>query len=206
MVDLVRRRVLAHLQPIHLLLLVVPTPADAMRTAVHLRVDRARVPQPGLRRSVARAPVADRHEAVGIGSAERRKHQASTEHVHTELFLQLVKDLPASPSCRAVQLSSSRAPGLAPPGPRHRPPECRMRVETNAMVVDPRTWGVVPRRVVTADADGARSPSFESLFSHSPPGRGAFWCRQKGLCPRLARASTLWRLATTRASQDATRG
>ena len=150
MVDLVRRRVLAHLQPIHLLLLVVPTPADAMRTAVHLRVDRARVPQPGLRRSVARAPVADRHEAVGIGSAERRKHQASTEHVHTELFLQLVKDLPASPSCRAVQLSSSRAPrSLAPPAAH----DARMK-HRSSMVADLGDAPAVCRR----SPDGAAEP------------------------------------------------
>ena len=113
MINLVCRRVLAHLQPVHLLLLVVPTPADAMRTAVHLRVDRARVPQPGRRRGVARAPVADRHEAVGIGSAERRKHQASTEHAHTELFVPTV-EATCLVCCCLPEVLSCPCPSLPP--------------------------------------------------------------------------------------------
>ena len=80
MVYRIRRRKLAHLQPVHLLLLVVTAAAHAMRTAVHIRVDRTGVLQPELRRRVAGAPVPDRHEAVGISGGEGRKRKASAQH------------------------------------------------------------------------------------------------------------------------------
>ena len=80
MVDLICCRELAHLQPVHLLLLVVTTAADTMRTAVHRRVDRTGVLQLALRRRVAGAPVPDRHKPVGIGGGQRRKSKPSAQH------------------------------------------------------------------------------------------------------------------------------